>query len=201
MIQSPKNNPPTLRGERVRLRPIEPNDAAVYAATTPIDTFRYYVTSMPFEQTENGFRPYVDFILESPTTQGFTCELLSTNEAVGGSTFMDIRPADDHVEIGMTWYAPKWRGTFVNPECKLLMLSYAFENLGCAKVTLKCDNRNERSKGAILRLGAIQEGVLRRHRLTQLGEFRDTAYFGILREEWSTVKLALEERLSNFANV
>ena len=111
---------------------------------------------------------------------------------------MDIRTSDDHVEIGMTWYAPDFRGTFVNPECKYLLLMYAFEELGCQKVTLKCDNRNERSKSAILRLGAKHEGILRRHRFTDNGEWRDTSFYGIVVEEWPEVKAGLSKRLADY---
>ena len=198
MIPDPKLNPPTLSGKHVRLRPINEGDAAIYALVTPISTFQYYATAMPLEQSEAGFRRYVDVILNSPNIQGFTCEILATSEVVGGTTYMDIRLADEHVEIGMTWYSPNWRGTFVNPECKLLLLTYAFESLGCTKVTLKCDNRNEWSKSAILKLGAKHEGVLRRHKITDIGEWRDTSYYSILKEEWPGVKAGLEERLRGF---
>jgi RimJ/RimL family protein N-acetyltransferase len=198
MIPNPKLDPPTLTGQFVRLRPVVSGDAAVYAAATPIETFRYYVSQMPKEQSEKGFRAFVDFIVDSPNVQGFACELLRTGEVIGGSTFMDIRLTDCHVEVGMTWYKPEWRGTFVNPECKLLMLTYAFETLGCVKVTLKCDNRNENSKAAILKLGAKHEGVLRRHKITDLGEWRDTSYYGILSEEWPEVKAKLEARLAQY---
>ncbi|HLO99235.1 MAG TPA: GNAT family protein, partial [Fimbriimonas sp.] len=81
------------------------------------------------------------------------------------------------------------------PEAKLLMLTHAFETLGCQKVTLKCDARNRRSANAILKLGAKAEGQLRNHRLNHLGEWRDTAYFGILHSEWESVKTGLLERL------
>lgn len=198
MIPDPKQNPPILTGKHVRLRPTEASDAAIYAAVTPISTFKYYATAMPLEQSEAGFRRFVDIIVDSPSVQGFTCELIATGEVVGGTTFMDIRLADEHVEVGMTWYVPQWRGTFVNPECKLLMLTHAFEVFGCTKVTLKCDNRNEHSKSAILKLGAKHEGILRRHRMTDVGEFRDTSYYSILKEEWPAVKTKLQERLREF---
>ena len=198
MIPDPKLKPPTLTGKHVRLRPAQHGDAAIYASVTPISTFQYNVTSIPLEQSEAGFRRYVDTILDSPNIQGFTCELITSGEVVGGTTFMDIRLADEHVEVGMTWYSPDYRGTFVNPECKLLMLGYAFETLGCTKVTLKCDNRNERSKSAILKIGAKHEGVFRRHKFTDLGEWRDTSFYSVLKEEWPLAKERLEERLREF---
>jgi N-acetyltransferase len=198
MIANPKLDPPTLIGAHVRLRPIQAKDAAIYSLCTPIETFKFFVTQIPSEQSELGFKKYVDFIIDSPTTQGFTCELVENDRVVGGTTLMDIRPSDDHVEIGMTWYSPDLRGTYVNPECKYLLLTYAFEVLGCQKVTLKCDNRNELSKSAILKLGAKHEGVLRRHRFTENGEWRDTSYYGIVYEEWPNIKAGLEARLETF---
>lgn len=198
MISNPKLNPPVLVGRRIRLRPVVESDARVFAETTPIETFRYYVSSIPTEQSEAGFAPYVRYILDTPSVLGFACEMIEDGTVIGASSYLDIRPEDDHVEIGMTWYAPQWRGTFVNPESKLLMLEYAFESLGCAKVTLKCDDRNQHSKNAILKLGATYEGTLRRHRMTQFGEMRDTAYFGILREEWPPIKAELQRRIEAY---
>ena len=182
MIANPKLNPVTLYGKRVLLRPVQESDAANFAVIAPIETFRYYVSSVPKTQTPEGFEPYVRFILDSPNILGYACESLESGQVLGASSYLDIRPEDDHVEIGMTWYAPEWRGTYVNPECKLLMLTYAFQVLGCEKVTLKCDDRNEHSKAAILKLGAKFEGTLRRHRRTDFEEMRDTTYFGILKE-------------------
>ncbi|MEI8281548.1 MAG: GNAT family protein [Armatimonadota bacterium] len=198
MIIDPKLNPPTLIGEHVRLRPIQATDSAAYYAIAPVETFRFFVSQIPKGQSTDGFQSYVDFIVENASIQGFTCELISDGMIVGGTTLMDIRPNDDQVEIGMTWYTPTMRGTFVNPECKLLLLTYAFEVLGCTKVTLKCDNRNEHSKRAILKLGATHEGVLRRHRMTDFGEYRDTAYYGIFCEDWPSVKDNLLKRLSAY---
>lgn len=198
MIQDPKLNPPKLEGSYVRLRPIRHDDARIYASITPVETFKFFATKIPKDQSESGFQPYVDFIIQSPNIQGFSCELVESGDVVGGTTYMDIRPADDHVEIGMTWYSPSSRGSYVNPECKLLLLQYAFEELGCQKVTLKCDDRNEHSKAAILKLGAKHEGVLRRHKLTDFGDFRDTSHYGILCDEWLPIKQKLLERLQAF---
>jgi N-acetyltransferase len=195
MIENPKQSPVVLSSERIRLRPVQVKDAELFSQIAPLETFRYYVSAVPKEATTQGFEPYVSYLLDQESVQGYVAELIETGEAVGSTCYLDIRPADDQVEIGMTWYAPKWRGTFVNPECKLLLLSHAFDTLGCTKVTLKCDDRNEHSKRAITKLGAKFEGTLRRHRFNDFGEFRNTTYFGILSEEWPEVKTRLADRI------
>jgi N-acetyltransferase len=199
MIENPKTNPQILEGTRLRLRPVIAEDATVFSQIAPTETFRFYVSVMPEDQTPEGFEPYLRFLIDSPTVQGYVAENIETGETVGSSCYLDIRPADDHVEIGMTWYAPKWRGTFVNPEAKLILLSHAFETLGCTKVTLKCDDRNEHSKAAIRKLGATFEGTLKRHRFTDRGEFRDTTYFAIMSEDWPNVKASLLARLESLS--
>lgn len=195
----PKSNPPTLIGNFISLRPVQPTDAQEFArAAGDVSTFRYYVTEVPQSLTKEGFEPYVNRLLNDESILGFAVLLNQTQEVIGSSCYLDIRPKDLHVEIGMTWYSPSQRGTFVNPECKLLLLDYAFDELKTTKVTLKCDARNLHSAGAIQKLGAKPEGVLRRHRLNEFGEFRDTAYFSILSEEYPGVRRNLLQRLDEF---
>jgi N-acetyltransferase len=198
MIRHPKHEPVTLVGRFLRLRPVVVDDAEAFSAVAPLDTFRYFVSAVPKDQSPEGFENYVKFIMNEPSVQGFTIELVDSGRVVGSSCLMDIRPIDDQVEIGLTWYAPDCRGTYVNPESKLLLLTYAFEELGCTKVTLKCDDRNEHSKAAITKLGAIFEGTLKRHRWTEHGEYRDTTFYSILCEDWPVLKLGLENRLACF---
>jgi len=99
------------------------------------------------------------------------------------------------VEIGSTWIAPRWQRTVVNTEAKYLMLCQAFETWKCMRVELKTDALNERSRQAILRLGAKEEGTLRKHMVAWNGRQRDSVYFSILDTEWPEVKARLEERL------
>jgi RimJ/RimL family protein N-acetyltransferase len=100
------------------------------------------------------------------------------------------------VEIGWTWIGRAWQRSAVNTEAKYLMLRHAFETLGCKRVELKTDALNERSRNAILRIGAKQEGIFRRHLLTDTGRMRDTVYFSILDDEWPAVRARLEARLA-----
>jgi RimJ/RimL family protein N-acetyltransferase len=118
-----------------------------------------------------------------------------TQRAIGSTRYLDIRPRDRGVEIGWTWLArAAWR-TPINTECKYLLLRHAFEDLGALRVQLKTDNRNERSKAAIVRIGAKPEGVLRCDRVLWDGYVRDSAYFSVVHQEWATVKSALEQLL------
>ena len=117
---------------------------------------------------------------------------------VGWSSFLEIAPGDARLEIGNTAYDPGVWGTQVNPEAKLLLLGYAFDDLGMGRVQLKTDIRNARSQRAIARLGAQFEGVLRRYQRRMDGTVRDTVLFSVLAEEWPTVQAGLVDRLARY---
>jgi N-acetyltransferase len=115
---------------------------------------------------------------------------------VGSSRYLSVRRWDRVVEIGWTWFNPSvWR-TGVNVETKLLMLTRAFETLGCVRVELKTDARNERSRGAMTRLPAQFEGIMRNHMIVPDVGLRDSAYFSVIDAEWPAVRAALQERLA-----
>ena len=120
----------------------------------------------------------------------------SENAAVGSTRYESISRENHRVEIGWTWIAPPWQRSAVNTEAKYLMLTHAFETLGCVRVELKTDALNERSRAAIKRIGAREEGILRKHLLMPEGRYRDTAYYSILDSEWDDVKAALEAKLN-----
>jgi RimJ/RimL family protein N-acetyltransferase len=121
---------------------------------------------------------------------------VANGEAVGGTTYLDIALADKRVEIGSTWHAKAvWRSA-INTECKFLLLRHAFETLGCNRVQLKTDLRNERSQAAIARLGAVREGVLRSQMVMPDGWVRDTVMFSIIAREWPAVKARLEQLMN-----
>lgn len=115
---------------------------------------------------------------------------------IGSTRFMNIDRVNRRVEIGSTWIAPSWQRTGVNTEAKYLMLRHAFEVWKCMRVELKTDALNQRSRNAILRIGAKEEGTLRKHLITWTGRVRDTVYFSILDTEWPEVKESLERRLA-----
>jgi RimJ/RimL family protein N-acetyltransferase len=108
---------------------------------------------------------------------------------------MEIRPEHNGLEIGGTWYGVEFRRTQVNTECKYLLLRQAFEELGCIRVQLKTDSRNERSQRAIERLGAMKEGMFRNHMILPDGYIRHSIYYSIINSEWPEVKSRLEQML------
>ena len=115
---------------------------------------------------------------------------------IGSTRFMNIDRVNRRVEIGSTWIAPAWQRTAVNTEAKYLMLRHAFEVWKCMRLELKTDALNQKSRNAILRIGAKEEGTLRRHLITWTGRVRDTVYFSILDNEWPEVKTRLEARIA-----
>jgi len=125
----------------------------------------------------------------------FVTRLADSGEIAGSTRFGNIDVPNRKVEIVWTWLAPRWQRSFVNMEAKLLMLRHAFEVWKCIRVEFKTDAINLASRNAIKRLGAIEEGVLRQHMITQSGRFRDSVYFSILDREWPGVEAALVERL------
>ena len=119
----------------------------------------------------------------------------ATGTIIGSTRYAAIEPTHRRVEIGWTWLGRAWQRTAANTEAKYLMLRHAFETLGCVRVELKTDALNERSRAAIRRIGAREEGTLRRHMVTSTGRIRDTVYYSILDAEWTQVKAELERRL------
>ena len=184
-----------LSGRFVRLEPIEERhrDDLLEAAAEDSATFRYMGTDLSVGP--ESWPVYLEDALRPEFVTWATVDA-ATGRAVGSSRFGDIAPEHGRAEIGWTWIAPSHQRTAANTEAKLLQLSYAFDELGATRVALKTDGRNERSQAAIERLGAVREGVLRRHLRMPDGVIRDTVYFSILAEEWPMVKARLEERLA-----
>ena len=127
--------------------------------------------------------------LEAPDQQVFA--IVVDGELAGSTRYGDIRTAHAGLEIGWTWLHPRYMGTGINRRMKLLLLSYAFESMDMQRVQLKTDNRNTRSQRAIEKLGAVREGVLRRHQRRQDGSLRDTVMYSITAEEWPAVRVLL----------
>ena len=144
-------------------------------AVTSKDVMAAYVKSALADQAMGVALPFVTRDQRSGTI-------------VGSTRFGNIDRANRRVEIGWTWIAPEWQRTYVNTEAKLLMLTHAFEMWGCIRVEFKTDALNERSRNAIARLGAKEEGIFRNHMITESGRFRDSVYFSIIETEWPGVK-------------
>jgi RimJ/RimL family protein N-acetyltransferase len=184
----------TLEGRVVRLEPLEERhrDDLLAAAAEDPHIWDFMGTTLP---GADAWPTYLAAALAPEFVAWATVER-ATRQAVGSTRFGDIAPEHGRVEIGWTWIAPSRQRTAVNTEAKLLQLTYAFETLGAGRVALKTDARNSRSQRAIERLGAVREGVLRRHIRLPDGYMRDTVYYSILGDEWPAVKARLEERLA-----
>jgi RimJ/RimL family protein N-acetyltransferase len=181
-----------LEGRWVRLEPLEAKHAEGLAAAASPDLFPYHFP--PRELTPEGFREQIDGLRQAPMSPWAIVELESGCVA-GMTSYLDIQQANRGLEIGFTWIGKKWQGGSTNPECKLLLLSHAFDTLGCVRVQLKTDLRNTQSQGAIAKLGAVREGVLRKHVIRPDGYVRDTVMYSITAEEWPAVRRGLEARL------
>jgi RimJ/RimL family protein N-acetyltransferase len=134
-------------------------------------------------------------VLDAPDTCAFAVSFRNTGRYIGVTTYLDIRPAHRGLEIGSTWIGRSYHGTDVNPEMKYLLLRHAFETLGAMRVQLKTDERNVQSQRAIAKLGAMREGVLRKHYVMPDGFVRNSVMFSVTDEEWPRVRSGLEERL------
>ena len=187
----------TLVGRHVRLEPLGTQHARDLHEATPAGTFRYF-TVLPKEPTENGMAGFIEWLIADPARIHFAVIDLTSGRAVGSTSYYDIRPAHLGLEIGWTWYGGAARGTAVNPEAKRLLLARAFDELGAERVALRTDSRNAHSRGAMLKLGAKEEGTLRRHLLMPDGAWRDSVYFSILRDEWPRVRAGIDARLAAF---
>jgi ribosomal-protein-alanine N-acetyltransferase len=187
--------PVTLEGKRLRVEPLSERHAADLRRLADAELFTYIQQIAPSEWTEEGFKAYVRRLLALPGWYYFAMVLKESEGAVGVSSYSDVRPEHRGLEIGGTWIARPYQGTFVNPECKYLLLRHAFETLGAIRVQLKTDLRNVQSQRNIEKLGAKKEGVLRKHMLLPDGYQRDSVMYSITDEEWPDVGARLAERL------
>jgi N-acetyltransferase len=191
--------PLTLEGSTVRLEPLQREHARLFweAAKNDIDEiFRWIPYSV---KNLAEFEAIVAKTLseqEKGESVAFATVQRASDNVIGGTRFMNIDRANRRVEIGSTWIVPAWQRTVVNTEAKYLMLRHAFEVWKCIRVELKTDALNQKSRNAILRIGAKEEGTLRRHVITWSGRVRDSVYFSILGSEWPQVKQRLAARMS-----
>jgi N-acetyltransferase len=192
--------PCTLEGEHVRLEPLRLDHLPRLTEIGSVEEVWRHLTGR-FE-TEADMREFIETAMKwqsEGTAVPFATIDKATGLAVGSTRFANIAREHRRVEIGWTWIAPQWQRTAVNTEAKYLMLRHAFETWGCGRVELKTNAKNEKSRRAMLRIGAKEEGTLRNHMVNPDGSFRDTVYFSIIDVEWPGVKRALEEKLARRA--
>jgi len=188
--------PVTLRGRHVTLEPLEERHApGIFEAMQDEEVCRYLAWPPPtaLDETRAFVRDARDLTARGQCV-AFAQVWNATGAAIGSTRYLDIRLKDRQVEIGSTFLGRAYWRTPANTEAKYLLIRHAFESLGCVRVALKTDGRNTRSQAAIERLGAVREGVLRKH-MNVRGYQRDTVYYSILETEWPAVKARLEERL------
>ncbi|MGD0269147.1 MAG: GNAT family protein [Candidatus Sulfotelmatobacter sp.] len=199
-VAAPLNieTPITLEGSVVRLEPIRRDHAADFwnVAKDALDNIFEWI---PYRlKTREDFERLVQKAFDEQKRGDsvvFATVERNSGRVIGSTRFMNIDRINRRVEIGSTWIAPPWQRTAVNTEAKYLMLRHAFEAWKCFRVELKTDALNQKSRNAILRIGAKEEGTLRRHVLTWTGRVRDSVYFSILDSEWPDAKQRLEARL------
>ena len=195
--------PITLELEGVRLEPIRRErlgELWEIAKDSTDEIFRWIPYPM---RSAEDFRTWMDKAMaEQQRGESLVFATLerSSGALVGSTRFMNIDRANRRVEIGSTWIVPRWQRTAINTGAKYLMLRHAFESWGCIRVELKTDALNQKSRNAILRIGAKEEGTFRRHLITWTGRVRDSVYFSILDHEWPAVKAGMEERLASTAS-
>jgi RimJ/RimL family protein N-acetyltransferase len=190
-------DPVTLEFNGVRLEPLGLHHLdGLRAAAGDGELWNLRITSVPEPQDTEA---YIRTALEMGNRVAFAVVDASSDTVIGTTSYHDIMPAIDRVEIGYTWYAKSRQRSHVNTSCKLLLLSHAFDTLGCAVVGLRTDNFNYASQAAIERLGAKKDGVLRHHAPRRDGTVRDTVMYSIVRGEWHEIKSHLHDRLARHA--
>lgn len=187
----------TLTHRQVRLEPFEERhrEGLTAAAHADLGVFRH----MPFPILKKGYGLWFDW-LRAEQAEGRWIPhavIAPDGRIVGQSCYINPRPKDACVEIGGTWYMPSAQATAINPAAKLLLLGHAFDS-GAERVELKTDALNMQSRGAMVKLGCVFEGVLRHQMRRPDGSWRDNAWFSVIRPEWPEIKARLETRLAAF---
>jgi RimJ/RimL family protein N-acetyltransferase len=193
-----KVEPVTLEGRHVRLEPVRMDHLDALWAAGDANTYPELWRYIPFPmRTREDLRALIELGAASvaPFRLVFATVDRESGEAVGSTAFLNVDEGNRRLEIGSTWVTPAKQRSAVNTEAKYLQLSHCFDELECARVEFKTDARNEQSRAALERIGATEEGVLRKHMLMPDGAWRDSVYFSILDSEWPGVRAHLEELL------
>ena len=182
----------TLSARGVQLLPLTlEHEAGLRAAAADGELWNIRVTSVPEPETTRAYIENALAMREAGNRFAFAVLDAGTGKVLGCTSYHDIVPALKRVEIGWTWYGKSSQRTHVNTTCKLLMLTHAFETMGCHVVGWRTDNFNFVSQAAIERLGASKDGVIRGHALRRDGTIRDTVMYSLLSGEWPEVKAQL----------
>ena len=183
--------PVRLKGESVRLEPLSQDHAqGLFNRGQESADWAHMPRACFVDMADT--RQWIDEALAAPGQVPFAIVETGKDKTVGSTRYLNIRPDHRTLEIGWTWLGREWQQTAINTEVKTLLLTHAFERLGCVRVEFKTDGRNMRSQSALERIGATREGVLRNHMIVQNDFVRDSVYFSVIDREWVDVKAVLD---------
>lgn len=192
--------PVTLVGQHVRLEPVSLAHVPGLWRVGAHENLWLYTPSVI--RSEDEMRAYVESELakqQAGLVVRFTTVATAIAQPVGSTSYLNIDQQHRRLEIGGTWITPAWQRSPINTEAKYLQLRHAFETLGCIRVEFKTDALNTKSRQALARLGAVEEGLFRNHMVLPSGRIRHSVYFSITSEEWPTVKARLAARMAAYA--
>ncbi len=184
-----------LEADRVRLEPLGKEHVNGLFDASDQTVWKYMPIHVASRDDIASFIQRSQRMHADGTALAFAVIEKTSGEVAGSTGYWSYVAEHKRVEIGFTWYAPKWQRTHVNTSCKLLLLTHAFEEMNLNRVEFKTDSLNERSRAAIGRIGAVEEGIFRNHVIQPDGRLRHSVYFSIINEQWPDVKARLLERL------
>jgi len=189
----------SFTGSVIRLETLRPDHLpGLEAASKPGKIWTHYVRDVSVPETFQKAFDQAARSMQAGTEHCFVIIDQADQRIIGSTRFMDIQPSHRKLEIGWTWLHPDYWGTAVNPECKLLLLTYCFEQLNISRVQIKTDELNVRSRKAIEKLGAQFEGILRNDMVREDNSYRNSAYYSIIIQEWPVAKRLITQQLSSF---
>ncbi|RON43397.1 GNAT family N-acetyltransferase [Pseudomonas frederiksbergensis] len=189
----------SLEGNRIILRPLQYTDAdALVQAAEDGELWNLTVTVVPSSSTVDSYLKRALDGRDAGTVLPFVIVFKDTGKVIGSTRFWKVDRLNRKLEIGSSWISASWQKTFVNTEAKYLMLRHAFETLDCVRVQFTTDENNQKSRNAILRLGAQQEGIVRHERIMPDGRKRNSVRFSIIDDEWPQVRQNLEKKLAEY---
>lgn len=187
--------PTVLTGSLVQLEPLDESHKNELYDAAQDESIWIYNSSKAFGE---GFCRWFNKAISTSTHLPFIVRRIADRKIIGSTRYYDINPEHHRLTLGYTWYIPEAWGTYVNPECKFLLLKFAFEDVQTNRVEFVTDFRNSRSRAAIKKLGATEEGVLRHHMILEDGFIRDSVIFSIIKPDWPQVKSALQSRITKW---
>lgn len=192
------HSPPTLENDKIKLIPLEVHHSAALLEANNPEIWAFMFNEITTHEQMDQWVTAAIQLRDQQTALPFAVVLKEQNRIIGSTRVFEINLSQKSCELGSTWYSKDHQRSFVNSNCKYLILRYCFESLGMLRVQLKTDERNHRSQKAIERLGAVKEGVLRKERILSDGYVRNAILYSIIDEEWPSVKEGIVLRDSKY---